>query len=644
MKRTTLAGVAGLVLSGLAVLPASAAPTWVDTDDLVDTGDQVTQLQVDTFVDPSTHAQGTVLTWVDAATDDVVLAYRRPGAAWSAPITLADPTGAPRLEQLAGLTVSYSVGSTLSTVGLRPSDLGATLPTVVADHVVPGTVTTAGEHLVWAEDLGDGKQRLVARNGSSLVEVAPAAEVTFVETAGGLAPFDFPYVVWVSQAPDRSQQLLLNMVGNRSPQALGRTGSTYADLAFSASGEIAWVEKAGSAAAEVRTALLDRLGSWQVFGVPASAGNAAEPSLAKFLGPGDHVLVWREQDDSTWSVKSSALGVSTAGAWSAPVTLDSGAGVLGADQFAASAGPGGQAVSWCRPDAAGCTVRAAFRSGTTWGPTATLGTVATAADARLATPSPAAVGSQDGVAPTAWTDGGDDVRVSANDHVGPMTTPRNVSRANLDNRLIARWSGRDDWSGVASYRLQVADFGPRQGNGDLRWRTAVGATSRTQRALRVAPGSTRCFQARATDGVGNVGDESPVRCTMAPVDDRGLHRSKGWSRVRDAKSYRNTLLRSTRKGATLTFRNYPFTSLMLLVRQVPRGGKVEVLLGGRRIRTLSTAGPAKRMVPLPADRDSLRSQKRTLQLRVVSSGRPVLIDGVFLGQFLPNPREARDPS
>jgi hypothetical protein len=640
MKRTAVAGIAGLVLSGLAVLPASAAPTWVNADDLVDTGDQVTQLHVDTFVDPSTHAQGTVLTWVDAATDDVVLAYRRPGTVWSAPVTLADPAGAPQIEQLSGLSVSYSVGSTLSTVGLRPSDLGATLPTVVADHIVPGTVATAGDYLVWAEDLGAGKQRLVASNGSSLVEVAPPAEVTFVETTGGLAPFDFPYVLWVSEAPDGSQQLLLNMVGNRSPQTLGRAGSTYADLAFSSSGEITWVEKAGSAAAEVQTALLDRLGSWQVYGVPASAGNAAEPSLATVPGMG-RVLVWREQDDSTWSVKSSAPGVSTAGVWSAPVTLDSGTGVLGADQFAASSGPGGQAVSWCRPDASGCTVRAAFRSGTTWGPTATLGTVATAADAHLATPPPAAPGSQDGVAPTAWTDGGDDVRVSANDHVGPTTTARAVSRATLDNRLNARWSGVDDWSGVASYRLQVADLGPRQDNESRRWSTVLPGTTSKQRLLRVTPGTTRCYRVRATDTVDNIGAESADFCSMAPVDDRGLHRSKGWSKVRDAKSYRDTLLRSTRKGATLTFRAYPFNRLMLLVRQIPRGGKVEVLLGGRHVRTLSTAGRAKRMVALPANRDSLRPQKSTLQIRVVSRGRPVLIDGVFAGQFLPKPREVK---
>jgi hypothetical protein len=641
MKRTALAGVAGLVLSGLAVLPASATPTWVDADDLADTGDQVTQLHVDTFVDPSTHAQGAVLTWVDAATDDVVLAYRRPGAAWSAPLTLADPAGAPHIEQLSGLTVSYSVGSTLSTAGLRPNDLGAILPTVVTDDVVPGTVTTAGEHLVWAEDLGAGRQRLVARNGSSLVELAPAAEVTFVETAGGVAPFDVTYVAWVSEAPDGSQQLLLNTVGNRSPETLGRAGSTYADLAFSVTDGIVWTEKAGSAPAEVRTAMTDRLGSWKVYGLPASAGNAAEPSFAKIPGAGDRVLVWREQDGSTWSVKSSVLGVSTAGAWSAPVTLDSGTGVLGADQFAASSGPGGQAVSWCRPDAAGCTVRAAFRSGTTWGPTASLGSVATAADARLATPSVADPGSQDGVVPTAWTDGGDDVRISANDHIGPTTTARAVSRATLDNRLSARWSGVDDWSAVASYRLQVADLGPRQDNDKRRWSTVLPATTSKQRLLRVTPGTTRCYRVRATDGVDNIGAESADFCSMAPVDDRGLHRSKGWSKVRDAKSYRDTLLRSTRKGATLTFRAYPFNRLTLLVRQIPRGGKVEVLLGGRHVRTLSTAGRAKRTVALPANRDSLRPQKRTLQIRVVSRGRPVLIDGVFAGQFLPKPREVK---
>src|SRR4051794_7194358 len=98
-------------VAALVAAPVAATPTWLDPPDVVDTGDQVTQLHVSNF-GAGYSADTTVLTWVDGATDQVVLAYRRSGGAWSAPVVLASPVGSPRIERFGDVPADdgYALG------------------------------------------------------------------------------------------------------------------------------------------------------------------------------------------------------------------------------------------------------------------------------------------------------------------------------------------------------------------------------------------------------------------------------------------------------------------------------------------------------------------------------------------------------
>jgi len=464
--------------------------------------------------------------------------------------------------------------------------------------------------------------------------------VTYLETSGtlvGEGEREAHYLAWVAETAGGAQQLYIKTRG-RPATALGRTGSTFSDLSFHSSGNLAWVEKPASGPAQVRVALAKIDGTVTVGDVPTSTGTPAAPSVARLAGSG-RVLVWREQDGSSWSVRSSTAGPDST-YWTPPVIVDSGAGTLSANRFAAATSSTGQVASWCHLDGGACSVRGAFRAGKTWRPVTTLGTVADATDARLARPAvPSFPGSQDAPA-AAWTDGGDDVRVAAIDYIGPVTrtTPKPV--ATFNGGVSTSWSAVDDWSKVSSYRLETSAVPFRKhAVDDAEWRAAAPTTA-TSRRLPVGPGQTRCWRVNATDAVGNLGADSGDQCIIAPLDDRLLTRSVSWRKVGDSLSYQGTLLRSTHRGATITIKNYPYAKVLVLVRRLPSGGAFEVLLNGKRIRALTTRGDSRRIVALPSPAASskyqnLKKANRTLQIRVITDGKPVYIDGLFLGGSLP---------
>ena len=93
----------------------------------------------------------------------------------------------------------------------------------------------------------------------------------------------------------------------------------------------------------------------------------------------------------------------------------------------------------------------------------------------------------------------------------------------------------------------------------------------------------------------------------------------------------------------LALRDYPFTKVLVLIRRIPQGGKIEVSLDGRRIRTLSTAGPSRRLVALPAppltNGVRLSHKKRDLRIKVITNGKQVVIDGLFVGSDMPRAKD-----
>ncbi|MDH2414896.1 hypothetical protein [Nocardioides sp. CER19] len=144
------------------------------------------------------------------------------------------------------------------------------------------------------------------------------------------------------------------------------------------------------------------------------------------------------------------------------------------------------------------------------------------------------------------------------------------------------------------------------------------------------PGRTYCARVRAVDGGGNVGplstDES---CYSVPIDDRQMRRSRGWH-VRTNHYWQHTALVTRKRGATLRMPAVRARRFALLADAMPRGGRVEVRFGGRllkrvTLRSASVNGNDYRNIPLgvlPAARSG------TLVIKVISTGRPVQIDGI----------------
>ena len=509
---------------------------------------------------------GSALVWVDGRTDNVVAAQRPAGRGWDAPVALAKPATAPHIETVqpysdgtSHVQVTYRVGTTLQSVtyNLPPTASGAvpvTTPVTLSSAYVAGTASTYDGALVWAEDVGGGQQRLVSQRSGTLDVVEAPAAVTYRSTVSTFVgdskiEGETRYVAWVAETAGGAQQLYVkrNNVGAAIP--LGRAGSTFTGLVADASGNLAWAEKPAAGNAQIRVAQLPFTGAVTAVDVPGGPGAAADPSVAKLSGSG-RLLVWREQDGNTWSIRTSTAPP-VGGAWTAATTLETGTGALAARQFSAASSPAGQAVSWCRPSGADCGVRGAFRSGKSWQPVTALGTVANADDARLAR-STAIAPSAQSAPPTAWTAGSDDIRVSAIDHVGPRVALGTLPVATFTKSVNASWSAVDDWSKVSAYQLQTSIAGPRDyadvKDGDVSWSTAKPTTA-TQRRLPVTPGRTRCVRIVGTDAAVN-SDVSQTTCAIAPLDDRNLLRSKGWAKVSDPKSYEGTLLSSYRRGAT----------------------------------------------------------------------------------------------
>ena len=635
VKRTAVTVAAGLVLCLLAVLPtgpASGAPTWVDPADLPDV-EGVTQL----------HVSGSSLLWVDASSGDIMSAPRSVDGPWTEPTVLADPDGAAVIEEVGGFkglypAAAYTVGSELFLAGV--STYTGQVDVVPIGDVVPGTVSGHAGGLSWAEAVAGGDQRLVQTNGRNIDEVVPPAAVTYLDAAllslyhrGG---DENVFNVWISQKAGEAPRVWSKGGVNGSLVPVSAAGTTASDLSTNGEGLITWTERSGTSPARVMVGEGDAdTNAWRVRAVSTGTDDAAQPSVGFTPSPAYRVVTWREQRGDSWVVLSSSKR-ERSDRWSAPVTVASGAGVLESRQFSVR---DGAVANWCRPTGAGCTVQART-IGATLGAVATLGTVEDAAAARIAVPSDASAVPSDMVA---WTDGSPGVRIAALDADPPARVEAVVPVVSFTGTEVARWSvPLDQWSAVPSYRFRISDRGPRTFDGLSDWDTPVRVTTATRRKLAVQPGHTRCLGVRGVDAVGNTAAFNIYQwnglgaCVTAPLDERDLKRSKGWTKVWDRDSHDHTLLRTRTAGATLTFERYSLQRMLLLVKRVPHGGTVVVRLNGHSIGTIDTSGPMRRRTAYLAKKllPSSGQKARTLTITVVSHGKPVLIDGVILADHI----------
>jgi hypothetical protein len=125
---------------------------------------------------------------------------------------------------------------------------------------------------------------------------------------------------------------------------------------------------------------------------------------------------------------------------------------------------------------------------------------------------------------------------------------------------------------------------------------ALGCPSSPVTKSGIAAG-THTFTAAATDGSGN-SDKSPATRTFTvPVDDAALTVTKGsWRLKALAGAFLDTVSTSKKKGATLSTTVTNATSLALVAWTGKKGGKVQVLLNGHVLKTISLKGAPRQMV------------------------------------------------
>lgn len=214
----------------------------------------------------------------------------------------------------------------------------------------------------------------------------------------------------------------------------------------------------------------------------------------------------------------------------------------------------------------------------------------------------------------------------------PPSTPvlGSLTRFRTQKPLTLTWgSATDPESGIDGYSLEkrVAphkkSFGP--------WQPA-GTFTTTVAEQTLEPGYSYCFRVSATNGAGTSSAPSNRTCTALPLDDRALSPSGPWKFAQADGFYLNTHTVSSTRGATLKER-VKARRLVLVARVCPTCGKVKVSMGKTLLRKISlkraTIGK-KRVIPITKF-DELRSG--TVAITIISSGKPVSIDGLGAGRF-----------
>jgi GH25 family lysozyme M1 (1,4-beta-N-acetylmuramidase) len=188
------------------------------------------------------------------------------------------------------------------------------------------------------------------------------------------------------------------------------------------------------------------------------------------------------------------------------------------------------------------------------------------------------------------------------------------------------WSSTDDKSGVAAYAVRSRTspasgaFGP--------FTDLFTATAQTTTTFPVAPGRSSCFIAMATDRWDNESAWSGERCVTVPFDDRAMTASAGWTKLRGPAFFLQTALSATARGASLSRDGLQAHRIRVMAEKCPSCGRIRVLWDGRSIGTFDLVARNTLHRHLLGELVLPSTETGTLEIRVVSARRPVVIDGV----------------
>ena len=159
------------------------------------------------------------------------------------------------------------------------------------------------------------------------------------------------------------------------------------------------------------------------------------------------------------------------------------------------------------------------------------------------------------------------------------------------------------------------------------WRSATTAASASFPA---SPGYTYCYSVRARDTLGATSGWTAETCTAVPLDDRSLARSGRWTAGTGSAYYRSTYVKSTTKGAKLVRTGVVARRIAILVTTCSTCGSVRVYWGSTLLRTISLRSATTVTRKLITVTTFSKARSGTLTIKVYSSGKKVIIDGVAI--------------
>ena len=120
-------------------------------------------------------------------------------------------------------------------------------------------------------------------------------------------------------------------------------------------------------------------------------------------------------------------------------------------------------------------------------------------------------------------------------------------------------------------------------------------------------------------------------CTAIPLDDRALTASAQWTRHDNAAYYLRTYTRTTSYTSSLTLAGVRAKWIALVFTRCPTCGFVKVFWNGTSLGQVSLYATTTKRKQIFSTAPFTTVQTGTLEIRVVSSGKVIEIDGVALG-------------
>jgi hypothetical protein len=214
--------------------------------------------------------------------------------------------------------------------------------------------------------------------------------------------------------------------------------------------------------------------------------------------------------------------------------------------------------------------------------------------------------------------------------VNPIAGIGALAEVRLTSSATVRWSATPAAAPITSYdvRYRRASWNGRLG-GYVAWKTATTATSAS---VSIPVGYTYCFSVRAHDALPSVSAWSAEGCTTRGLDDRSLARSGSWTSGTGTSYYLGTYRRSYTNGAKLTRTGVVARSVFIVATTCPTCGTVRVYLGPEllsTVRLVTRTTRNRQVIPIAW---FCTERTGTLTIKVVSSHRKVVIDGVAFGK------------